>query len=164
MDGEKGSSEELEALRKSHEAIVKELKGKIEASEVSARQSFHKKTVTELAVKLAGENAPLLEPHIHSRIVIEAPDGTNLVRVLGKDGKASALSLDDLVNEFKAEKLYAPILQAGRASGSGTPGGGSNNGGAGGGSGEKAKLPANATPAQKVEWLRQQNTPGYTPE
>jgi len=159
-----GTTEELESLRKSHETIVKELKLKIDQTEGQARSAFKEKTVSELAAELGGENAALWVPHIESRLVIEAPDGTNLIRVLGKDRKASALSLEDLKTELKSDKLFAPILQAGRASGSGTPGGGSSNGGAGGGAGEKAKLPVNATPAQKVEWLRSQNTPGYTPE
>lgn len=158
-----GTSEELEALRSSHETIVKALKTKITETETQARSAFHEKTVSELAAKLGGDNAALWVPHIAPRLVIEAPDGTNLIRVLGKDRKASALSLDDLENELKNDKLFAPILQAGRASGSGTPGGGSSSGGAGGGAGTP-QLPANATAAQKVEWLRQQNTPGFTPE
>ena len=157
------SPEEMEALRKSHETIVKELKTKIDQTEAQARSAFHEKTVTELAVELGGDKAALWVPHIASRLVIEAPDGTNLIRVLGKDRKASALSLDDLKNELKNDKLFAPILQAGRASGSGTPGGGSSSGGAGGGAGTP-QLPANATAAQKVEWLAKLNTPGFTPE
>lgn len=161
-----GSTEELESLRKSHDSIVKELKGKIEQTEAQARASFHDKTVTDLANKLGGKNAHLWAPHIRSRLVIEAPDGTNLVRVLGKDGKASALSLEDLVSEFKADELFAPILQMGQASGSGTPGGGSSNGGAGGGTGKVGnftELPANPTSAQLLDWLAKNSTPGFKP-
>jgi hypothetical protein len=157
------STEEMEALRKSADEQIKTLKEQIKTSENKAREAFLEKQVTDLATQLAGTRAAVLAPHIRNRLVIEAPDGTNIVRVLGKDGKASALSVEDLVKEIKADELFAPVIQAGRASGSGASGAGSSAGGAGGGAG-KPELPKNATPAQKVEWLAKQNTPGFTPE
>lgn len=157
------STEEIEALRKSAEEQISTLKNQIKASETKAREALHDKYVSELASELGGDHAAVLVPHLRQRLVVESPDGTNLLRVLGPDGKASALSVEDLKTEFKNNKIFAPVIQAGRASGSGTPGGGSSNGGAAGGAG-KPELPKNATATQKVEWLRQQNTPGYTPE
>lgn len=156
------TTEEIEAVRRSADAQIKTLKDQIAEADKRVQASYLDKTVSELAVELCGDNAPILMPHLKNRLVVEAPDGVPLVRVLGKDGKASALSVEDFKAEIKADKLFAPVLQAGRASGSGTSGGNSTNGGAGGGSGKRAELPKNATPDQLVEFLASQNTPGYT--
>lgn len=156
------TTEEIEALRRSADAQIKTLKDQIAEADKRVQASYLDKSVSELAAELGGDNAPLLVPHLKNRLVVEAPDGVPLVRVLGKDGKASALSVEDFKAEIKADKLFAPVLQAGRASGSGTSGSNSSNGGAGGGSGKKAELPKDATPDQLVEFLANQNTPGYT--
>ena len=163
---EKGStSEDLEAVRKSADAKINELRDQIKQAEKRAQAAALDKTVSELAAELAGNRAGLLVPHIAKRLVIESPDGNNIVRVLGKDGKASALSVEDLKNEIKADELFAPVIQAGRATGSGASGSGSSTGGAGGGAGKPAgELPKNATPAQTVQWLKDQGTPGFSKE
>lgn len=164
---QKGSTtEEMEALRKSSATQIDELRKKITQAEQKERSALLDKTVADIAAELAGQHAGLLVPHLRQRLVIESPDGVNLTRVLGKDLKASALSLDDLKAEVKADPLFAPVLQAGRASGSGTAGSGSSVGGAGGGTervGNLTKLPANATLAQTVDWLAQNQTPGFAP-
>ena len=159
------TTEEIEALRRSADAQIKTLKDQIAEADGRARQAFLDKSVSELAADLGGTRAGLLLPHLKNRLVVEAPDGVPLVRVLGKDGKASALSLEDLKTEFKTDELFAPVIQAGRASGSGTSGGQSSQGGAGGGSGKKAgELPKNATIQDKVKWLEEQGTPGFSKE
>lgn len=159
------TTEEIEALRRSADAQIKTLKDQIAEADGRARQAFLDKTVSEMAAELGGDSAGIFVPHLKSRLVVEAPDGVPLVRVLGKDGKASALSPEDLKSEFKADKLFAPVIQAGRASGSGTSGGQSSQGGAGGGSGKKAgELPKNATIQDKVKWLEEQGTPGFSKE
>lgn len=159
------TTEEIEALRKSADAQIKALKDQIAEADNRARQAFLDKSVSELAAELGGTRAGLLLPHLKNRLVVEAPDGVPLVRVLGKDGKASALSLEDLKTEFKKDELFAPVIQAGRASGSGASGSGSSNGGAGGSSGAKAgELPPNATPSQLAKWLKDNGTPGFVAE
>ena len=158
-----GNTAEMEALRKSYDGKVADLQKQIKDVELKARGSLHDKTVSELALELGGAKfAKVLEPHLRSRVSIESPDGTDIVRFLSPDGKASALSREDLKKEFETSEIFAPLIQGGRASGSGTPGGGSSSGGAGGSAGGSANpLPNNPTPADKVAWLRQQNVPGF---
>ena len=167
LEKAKKAGEDVEAVRKSLDSQMDALKKQISDAEAKSRGALLDKTVTELATELGGEAAALLVPHLRPRLVVESPDGTDLLRVLGPDGKASALSVEDLKNEFKQSEIFAPVIQAGRASGSGASEGGSSSGGAGGGTGSVAgfngMLPANATPAQLTAWLAQQNTPGFTP-
>ncbi len=161
------AGEDVEAVRKSLDSQMEALRKQISDAEAKSRDAMLDKTITEIATELGGESAAIFVPHLRSRLVIESPDGTDLVRVLGPNGKASALSVEDLKNEFKSSKIFAPVIQAGRASGSGASEGGSSTGGAGGGAGQVAgfngALPANATPAQLTAWLAQQNTPGFVP-
>ena len=159
------TTEEVEAVRRSANDKIKALEAQIAEADGRARQAFLDKTVSEMAAELGGNSAGIFVPHLKNRLVVEAPDGVPLVRVLGKDGKASALSPEDLKSEFKADKLFAPVIQAGRASGSGTSGGQSSQGGAGGGSGKKVgELPKNATPSQITKWLEETGTPGFVTE
>ena len=157
------ASEDTEAVRSSFDGKIADLQKQIKDVELKARGSLHDKTVSELALELGGAKfAKVLEPHLRSRVSIESPDGTDIVRFLSPDGKASALSREDLKKEFETSEIFAPLIQGGRASGSGTPGGGSSSGGAGGSAGGSANpLPNNASPADKVAWLRQQNVPGF---
>ena len=162
------AGEDVEAVRKSLDTQMEGLRKQIADAEKKSRDALLDKTITEIATELGGESAAIFVPHLRSRLVIESPDGTDLVRVLGPDGKASALSVQDLKNEFKTSKIFAPVIQAGRASGSGASEGGSSSSGAGGGAGPQVAgfngvLPANATPAQLTAWLAQQNTPGFVP-
>lgn len=159
------TSEDIEAIRKSADTQINALKEQIKQADKKAQAATLDKTVSELATELAGNRSGLLVPHIRQRLVIESPDGNNIVRVLGKDGKASALSVEDLKNEIKSDELFAPVIQAGRASGSGASGSGSSNGGAGGSAGKVgqfSQLPAKASPSDLVAWLAQNNTPGFT--
>lgn len=168
MEKARRAGEDVEAVRKSLDAQMEALRKQISDAENKSRAALLDKKVIELATELGGENALVFVPHIRGRLTIESPDGTDLVRVLGPDGKASALSVEDLKNEFKSSKIFAPVIQAGRASGSGASEGGSSSSGAGGGAGPQVAgfngvLPANATPAQLTAWLAQQNTPGFVP-
>lgn len=101
----------------------------IKAREDSLRQLL----VTSKAQELAGElsTAPhLLVPFIERRLAADfSEDGKAATRVLDKDGKLSALSLDELKKEMLADKAYASIMKASNASGGGASGG-SGEGGA----------------------------------
>lgn len=91
------------------------------------------KKATELAAALAlPESADVLYPHIKARLRVEVRDGRRQTVVVDREGKASAATLADLKKEFAANKAFAPILAASRASGGGA------NGGKGGGAADKA--------------------------
>ena len=81
---------------------------------------------SQLAHKIS--NAPaLIMPHIKSRLMADFEGDTPVTRVLDKDGKPSALTIDELANEFVANKDFSAIITASKASGgAGKP---SQNGG-----------------------------------
>lgn len=99
---------------------------------------------TELAAKLAvpGSDSVLL-PHISNRLQVETVDGEIKIRVLDLQGKPSALSIEDLEKEFRANEAFKPLIRASNASGSGA------SGGQGGGA---TKKPSEMTTAERQEW------------
>lgn len=88
-------------------------------------ESYHKQITAltlgsaakDLSSKLFGKSASIMQRHIEDRLSLEeGEDGALKVRVL-KDGKPSALTLEDLDKEFRANADFAPFL-------AGTPSGG----------------------------------------
>ena len=110
---------------------------------------LRKLLVDEVASGMANEisiSPDLILPHILKRLAIEEQDGKFLTRVLDGEGKASALSANELKAELLADTRFAPIVKASNASGGGASGG-NGNPPAGGGKdfskmseGEKVKL------------------------
>lgn len=93
------------------------------------------RSATEIAADLAVVNngvssAKALLPHIERRLKMEVgADGEVRVRVLGVDGKPSALTIDQLKDEFRNDPVFAPLISASKAGGSGADGGKDNGGG-----------------------------------
>ncbi|EOV0592648.1 hypothetical protein ACOIME_000790 [Cronobacter sakazakii] len=75
-----------------------------------------------LATKLAGEAAPVMLPHIRSRLAVEMQDGKPVTRVLDASGKPSALTVDELGAEFSSNKAFAGVIIGSKASGTGGAG------------------------------------------
>lgn len=107
---------------------------------------------TELAAKLAvpGSDSVLL-PHISNRLQVETVDGEIKIRVLDLQGKPSALSIEDLEKEFRANEAFKPLIRASGASGSGA------SGGQGGGA---TKKPSEMTTAERLDW-QQRDPAGF---
>lgn len=81
-------------------------------------------TVGQTATKLAAElaisgSADVLLPHIQSRLTVEIKDGAPSVRVLDLQGKPTALTIDELKQEFISNKAFAPLIAASKATGGG---------------------------------------------
>ncbi len=72
---------------------------------------------TTLAAKLAGEAAPVMLPHIKTRLAVEMQDGKPVTRVLDATGKPSALTVDELGAEFAGNKAFAGVIIGSKASG-----------------------------------------------
>ena len=97
--------------------------------ESSLRKVLIDNKATELASRLAGTEAVVLLPHISSRLDVEERDGGFVTVVRGPDGKPSALTLDDLGNEFVGNKAFASLIKVSQGNGGGAQGGsgGSNS-------------------------------------
>ena len=110
---EKSWSEKLNKINSSHETEVNELKNLI-TSVTSG------KAATDLANKIAVQgSAIVLLPHIESRLTTEIINGKPETKILDQDGKISALTLQDLEDEFKTNPAFAPLLLGSKSNGSG---------------------------------------------
>lgn len=95
------------------------------------------------------------EANIRARLTTEIVDGEAVVRVLDKNGKASAMSLEDLEKEFKNDKELAPALK-----GSGGSGGGNPPPGPGGK--KHGERPEDMSEAERAELLKTDPSKFYT--
>jgi len=120
---EKSHIEQREKLQESLQAEIKRRDGMI--SDLTVNQEAHK-----LAANLAGENAAVILPHIQKRLKSEIGENGASTRVLSQDGKPSALSLDDLRNEFYNDKSFSSIIVGSKGSGGGADGSNGKGGGA----------------------------------
>ena len=122
---------DIGALEKSWQDKLARKEAELNAAADALRGQLRTLLVDNVAQSLASEisTAPeLLLPHIKARLTVEEIDGKPVTRVLGSDGKPSALTIDDYKKEVLANKAFAPILTASKASGSGA----SKAGGSGG--------------------------------
>lgn len=122
-----------EAARKSGDvsALEKSWQEKLAATESnyknineSLTKQIHGLTVGQTATKLAAElaisgSADVLLPHIQSRLTVEIKDGVPSVRVLDLQGKPTAMTVDELKQEFISNKAFAPLIAASKATGGG---------------------------------------------
>ncbi|WP_392559782.1 hypothetical protein [Orbus mooreae] len=102
-----------------------------------------------LATALAGDSADLILPHIKARLAVEE----GKTRVLDRDGKPSAATLDDLSKEFQSNKLFAPVIIGSKASGTGGDAGKKNPNA--GGDGQQPNKHENPMVARAREILSQ---------
>ena len=146
----------IEALEKSwgekFTARETELLNEKQALEAQVYKLTVGSKATELAAKLAvpGSDSVLL-PHISNRLQVETVDGEIKIRVLDLQGKPSALSIEDLEKEFRANEAFKPLIRASNASGSGA------SGGQGGGA---TKKPSEMTTQERIEW-KQRDPAGF---
>lgn len=150
----KGDVDRLEASYKDKYAKKElELNDKIAKLNGALEKHLLDGQATKLATELAAkpEYVELLLPHIRSRMKLEAGEGDEqVVRVLDKDGKPSALNMDDLKKELLGNKSFAAILTGSKASGGGA--GGGNGGGA---SNRFNKKFGELNEAERTAWYRE---------
>lgn len=153
-----------EAARKSGDvsALEKSWQEKLAATESnyknineSLTKQIHGLTVGQTATKLAAElaisgSADVLLPHIQSRLTVEIKDGAPSVRVLDLQGKPTAMTVEELKQEFVSNKAFAPLIAASKATGGGASGSGS------GGAAKTMKRDQFETmnPAQKMDFIK----------
>lgn len=122
--------DDVEALETSWKTKLTEAQQK-HKDELDARDMvIANTTVTSVAKEMAGMfMAPAaMIPMIRSRLKSEITNGVAITRVLDKNGQPSALTVEDLKNEFKADPELAAVIVGGKGSG----GGGGKEGGSGG--------------------------------
>lgn len=113
---------DIDALERSwkekYETRENELNGIIDVKNQFIHRTLVKSTAENLATKIS--TAPkLMAKAIEERLTVEMNGNDTVLRVLDKDGKASALSVDDLERELLADKDYSAIIVASKASGGG---------------------------------------------
>lgn len=130
--------EDLEAIENSYKQKLTDAETAKTASEKTLTKRLNQATIKAQAQAIAASmsDAPhLMLPYIERRLSVEFDDNdTAIIRVKGADGKASALTLDDLKKELVANPELAPIIRGSKGTGGGanaTTTNPSNPGGAG---------------------------------
>ena len=134
-----------QALEDSYKAKLTEKENEFSSQAETLRKQVYKLTVGDQALKLASEISKshaigIMTPFIEQRLTL---DENNNVRVLDLQGKPSAMTIDDLKQEFKANAMFQDIVVANNSSGGGATGGG-NGGGA-------AKNPEEMTEQERID-------------
>lgn len=133
------------------EKTVEELKSQYEPKLQTLQSQLHEMTVGAAARDIAQKvfiNSKVGLPQILPRLTLEETDDGSRVRVLDKDGKPSAMSIEDLQKELMSDPDLAPIVVGSKASGAGSPGKGGN---AGGSDLKRSKMSAD----QKLEFIKE---------
>ncbi len=86
--------------------------------------------VSSAVARDLSDSPDVLTPHIKSRLMVEMEGGKAKTRIKDAEGNPSALTLDELKNEFRSNASFAAVIKGSEGSGSGANGG---QGGSGGG-------------------------------
>jgi hypothetical protein len=130
---------------------------KLEAKDKFLQTTLVDSVASKLATEVGGDNADLLVPHIKSRLSAELTGEIPLTRVLDKDGKPSAMTVEDLRKEIETDKRFASVVIKSKASGGGAAGAGRPAGG-GAASGRKFK---ELNDKERTEWYKR-DPDGFT--
>jgi|GEM_PF-731700 len=139
---EQADKARLEAAKKGNdtEALDKSWQEKFNAREVELKKELDamsgtlvKLTSGQTATKIAAEiavqgSADVLLPHLEKRLKTEFREGSPVTVVLDKDGKPSAMTVDELKAEFQNSAAFAPLIVGTKANGAGRTGGNESSG------------------------------------
>ena len=139
---EEAEAARLEAAKKGNdtEALDKSWQDKFNAREVELKKELEElsgtlvkltsgQTATKIAAEIAVQgSADVLLPHLERRLKTEFRDGSPVTVVLDKDGKPSAMSIDELKAEFQNSAAFAPLIVGTKANGAGRTGGNESSG------------------------------------
>ena len=106
-----------------------ELKKELEALSGTIVNLTSGQTATKIAAEIAVQgSADVLLPHLERRLKTEIRDGQPTTIVLDKEGKPSAMSVDELKAEFQNSAAFAPLIVGTKANGAGRTGGNESSG------------------------------------
>ena len=129
-----------------------EYEGKVSKLTAHTTKTLVDNVATQIASKIS--NAPaLLLPHIKARLQADFEGDAPVTRILDKDGKVSAMTVEELSAEFVANKDFSAIITASKASGGAGRSSNQNGGGAANQSDKPADL-ASMNPAQLAEHIK----------
>lgn len=143
---------DVEGLENSWKTKVADAKTEGEQKATKYQTQLQKVLVKDRAFALAvkiSTSPELLAPVIEARLAADEQEGEMVTRVKGADGKMSALTLDDLEKEIRANKSYAPILIGSKGTGGGANGN-HNQSPPGGPEGKKFK---DLTDQERKDWF-----------
>ena len=147
---------DIATLEKSWQKKLEDQKAEYEGK--LGKLTSHTKTqlVDNVAQQIASKisNAPaLLLPHIKARLAADFEGDAPVTRILDKEGKVSAMTIEELSAEFVANKDFSAIITASKASGGAGRSSTQNGGGAPNQSDKPADL-ASMNPAQLAEHIK----------
>jgi hypothetical protein len=147
---------DIATLEKSWQKKLEDQKAEYEGK--LGKLTSHTKTqlVDNVAQQIASKisNAPaLLLPHIKARLAADFEGDAPVTRILDKDGKPSAMTVEELSAEFVANKDFSAIITASKASGGAGKPSNNSGGGAPNNSDKPADL-ASMNPAQLAEHIK----------
>tara|TARA_R110000851_G_scaffold21900_5_gene65249 strand:- start:1724 stop:2440 length:717 start_codon:yes stop_codon:yes gene_type:complete len=139
---EEADAARLEAAKKGNdtEALDKSWQEKFNAREVELKKELDElsgtlvkltsgQTATKIAAEIAVQgSADVLLPHLERRLRTEFREGSPVTVVLDRDGKPSAMSVDELKAEFQNSAAFAPLIVGTKANGAGRTGGNESSG------------------------------------
>jgi len=143
LEAEKKYGELLELKTGQFDEKLGLANAKADNAEKSLKSSLINAAVTSLAVELAGENAELLKPHLVSRFQVNLVESNYVLQISDKNGNVSALTREELSEEFRKNKTFKPLLKGRDSSGGGS------NGGSGSGYGKEADVQKYFDPSSK---------------
>jgi len=120
-DGKKKNND-IEAIEKSWSEKLanreKELSGERDSLKSMLSSSLRDATIASIASKIVKPDAQrLFKKSIEERFNVELDGDKPAIRILDREGKPSAMSLDDFEKEILADKEYSSILVGSKASG-----------------------------------------------
>ena len=132
----------LEAAKKGNdtEALDKSWREKFESREAELQKQLNDlsgtivnltsgQTATKIAAEIAVQgSADVLLPHLERRLKTEFRDGQPTTVVLDKEGKPSAMTVEELKQEFQNSAAFAPLIVGTKANGAGRTGGNESSG------------------------------------
>jgi hypothetical protein len=124
---------DAEKLETSYKDKLQKQKDLLEGQINAAHTALQKHLVDNVAIQMAAElteSPAVILPHLKGRLKAEKNEaGEFVTKVLDKDGKPSALTIEELKEEFIVHPDFKSIITATKASGGGA-GGGKGGGGA----------------------------------
>ena len=143
---EKSVQEKYAAKDAAREAEFKSALDAKDAENASLRTYVTKAEAKALATKVSTV-PPLMAKYLRDRLQVESSDGVTKIRVLDREGRPSAMTTDDLVAEYAADKEFSQIMIASKASG----GSGMSNATGGGAAYNPSKAGQNAPDLSKIK-------------